>query len=205
MVEKIKRDVRITTIYEGTSEIMEMTIGRDRWQHHLKTKGDYYRLLAADMRRLHAASPTVGASTVALAAEALAAVMSAAQVARLTRNQHILFRIGELAAVVEGGSALAARAAAALDGTISTKSDKRFTPETLAAISRVNAREAALKVTDDGIRWVAGGTAAGGADVGALAASLAATLHLDDVRAAQAGLIADMDQITAAIYADVQA
>ena len=26
MVEKIKRDVRITTIYEGTSEIMEMTI-----------------------------------------------------------------------------------------------------------------------------------------------------------------------------------
>ena len=28
MVEKIKRDVRITTIYEGTSEIMEMTIAR---------------------------------------------------------------------------------------------------------------------------------------------------------------------------------
>ena len=32
MVEKISRDVRITTIYEGTSEIMEMTISRDRWQ-----------------------------------------------------------------------------------------------------------------------------------------------------------------------------
>ncbi len=39
MVEKIKRDVRITTIYEGTSEIMEMTIARDRWQQHLKTRG----------------------------------------------------------------------------------------------------------------------------------------------------------------------
>ena len=38
MVEKIKRDVRITTIYEGTSEIMEMTIARDRWQQHLKTR-----------------------------------------------------------------------------------------------------------------------------------------------------------------------
>src|ERR1039458_6038818 len=35
MVEKIRRDVRITTIYEGTSEIMEMTISRDRWQSHL--------------------------------------------------------------------------------------------------------------------------------------------------------------------------
>jgi hypothetical protein len=38
MVEKIKRDVRITTIYEGTSEIMEWTIARDRWQLHLKTR-----------------------------------------------------------------------------------------------------------------------------------------------------------------------
>jgi alkylation response protein AidB-like acyl-CoA dehydrogenase len=41
MVEKIKRDVRITTIYEGTSEIMEMTISRDRWQLHLKTRGQH--------------------------------------------------------------------------------------------------------------------------------------------------------------------
>ena len=43
MVEKIKRDVRITTIYEGTSEIMEWTIARDRWQLHLKSRGQYYQ------------------------------------------------------------------------------------------------------------------------------------------------------------------
>ena len=42
LVEKISRDVRITTIYEGTSEIMEMTISRDRWQLHLKTRGQHY-------------------------------------------------------------------------------------------------------------------------------------------------------------------
>ena len=42
MVEKISRDVRITRIYEGTSEIMEMTISRDRWQLHLKTRGQHY-------------------------------------------------------------------------------------------------------------------------------------------------------------------
>ena len=50
MVEKIKRDVRITTIYEGTSEIMEMTIARDRWQEHLKTGGDYYHDAGARAR-----------------------------------------------------------------------------------------------------------------------------------------------------------
>ncbi len=50
MVEKIKRDVRITTIYEGTSEIMEMTISRDRWQLHLKTRGQHYHEQAESLR-----------------------------------------------------------------------------------------------------------------------------------------------------------
>src|SRR6516165_8525608 len=54
LVEKIKRDVRITTIYEGTSEIMEMTIARDRWQQHLKTAGRYYLDRAAGLRDLDA-------------------------------------------------------------------------------------------------------------------------------------------------------
>jgi alkylation response protein AidB-like acyl-CoA dehydrogenase len=204
IVEKIKRDVRITCIYEGTSEIMEMTIGRDRWQHHLKTKGDYYRVMAAEMARLHAQNPTVGAGTVSLAAEALAGVLTAAQTARLTRNQHILFRIGELAALVEGSVAMARRAAAAADGTLPEKADRRFSASTLAAISRVNAREVALKVTDDGMRWVAGGAAAEGVDTADLADTLAATMRLTEVRAAQAGLIADMDAIADDVYAAVQ-
>ena len=50
MVEKISRDVRITTIYEGTSEIMEMTISRDRWQSHLKTRGQHYHEQAREAR-----------------------------------------------------------------------------------------------------------------------------------------------------------
>ena len=59
MVEKIKRDVRITTIYEGTSEIMEWTIARDRWQLHLKSRGAYYNDWADRLDELHQpASPT---------------------------------------------------------------------------------------------------------------------------------------------------
>src|SRR6266545_1583613 len=91
-VEKIKRDVRISSIYEGTSEIMEMTIARDRWQQHLKTRGDYYHALAREFEAL-----PDGAST-ALAADLLADAFEACRVARLTRNQHVLLRLGGLAA-----------------------------------------------------------------------------------------------------------
>ncbi len=102
LVEKIRRDVRITTIYEGTSEIMEMTIARDRWQQHLKSAGRYYRESAAELRALHARHPDVGAGAAALASEALAAVLEACRVGRLTRNQHVLLRLGELIAARRG-------------------------------------------------------------------------------------------------------
>ena len=67
MVEKIKRDVRITRIYEGTSEIMEITIARGRWQEHLKSGGDYYHGRARELEALHAQHPDVGADIAALA------------------------------------------------------------------------------------------------------------------------------------------
>ena len=113
MVEKIKRDVRITTIYEGTSEIMEMTISRDRWQLHLKTRGQHYHEQARLMEALHAQHPDVGADMAALAMHALAEVMEKARVARLTRYQHILLRLGELIAYAECAGCLSRRAARA--------------------------------------------------------------------------------------------
>jgi acyl-CoA dehydrogenase len=67
MVEKFKRDVRITTIYEGTSEIMEWTISRDRWQLHLKSKGAYYNDWAAKLEALARTNNNSGAATAALA------------------------------------------------------------------------------------------------------------------------------------------
>src|SRR5581483_1193386 len=79
MVEKIKRDVRITTIYEGTSEIMEMTISRDRWQLHLKTRGQYYHEQAQKLEQVHSGCPEVGAEIAALASHALAEVMERAR------------------------------------------------------------------------------------------------------------------------------
>ena len=156
MVEKIKRDVRITTIYEGTSEIMEMTISRDRWQLHLKTRGQYYHDLAKQSEALHAQHPMVGADNAALALHALAEILERARVARLTRFQHVLLRLGELIAYAECAASLARRAARCAEGKLHEKANDRFDATALAAVSRVFAREAALKVADDGLRWIVG-------------------------------------------------
>ena len=196
LVEKIKRDVRITTIYEGTSEIMEMTIARDRWQQHLKTAGRYYQDSATGLRALDTSHPDVGAGTAAMACEALAGVLEACRAGRLTRNQHVLLRLGELIAAAEGAGCFARRAATALDGELPEKAGHRFDGGALAAMSRVFARDAAQKVACDGLRLVTG---AGGAPaVGGT--SLRDTLRLDAACAAQQGLLTDMDRVADVLY-----
>src|SRR6266487_5178294 len=194
IVEKIKRDVRITIIYEGTSEILEMTIARDRWQQHLKTRGGYYRSAATEAAAL---GSTVGGDTAALALDGLAALLEACRLGRLTRNQHVLLRLGELIAYAETAASLARRADAAARGELPEKADKRFDADGLATVSRVFAREAAQKVAEDGVRWVAGALPPGDPALSALAGAL----RLDAVRAAQAGLVADMDHLADVLYA----
>ncbi len=183
MVEKIKRDVRITTIYEGTSEIMEWTIARDRWQLHLKSRGQYYLDWATKAEQRQSLTPTVGAGHAALALRSLAALLERARLDRLTRNQHLLFRLGELIAYGETAAVFAERAAC------QPTQASGLQPDTLQAMARVHAREAALKVASDGLRWAVG---AGQTDAG-----LARALGLAAAIAAQAGLLEDMDRIAA--------
>jgi alkylation response protein AidB-like acyl-CoA dehydrogenase len=196
MVEKIKRDVRITTIYEGTSEIMEMTISRDRWQIHLKTRGQHYHEQARALEAAHGRHPAIGADIAALAMHALAEVMEKSRVARLTRYQHILLRLGELIAYAECAGSLARRAARMAEGRLSEKTHRRFDADAVAALSRIFAREAALKVAEEGLRWVAG---AGGVSNSEMAA-FEASLGLPAIHRAQAGLLADMDFIADVLF-----
>jgi hypothetical protein len=88
---------------------------------------------------------------------------------------------------------MARRAAAAAQGALPEKAGRRFEAPALAAISRLAAREAALQITGEGLRWV------GGAE-GGDAVALAARMDLPAVHAAQAGLIADMDAVADAVY-----
>ena len=126
MVEKIKRDVRITTIYEGTSEIMEMTIARDRWQEHLKTGGDYYHARARELEALPPSIPTSAPTSPRSPTTRWPSCSSACRVGRLTRHQHVLLRLGELVARAEGAAALARRAQRAAAEQLRPKAAQRF-------------------------------------------------------------------------------
>ncbi len=192
MVEKIKRDVRITTIYEGTSEIMEITIARGRWQEHLKSGGDYYHSKARELEALGASHTEVGADVAALAHHALAELLERCRVERLTRHQHVLLRLGALIAQVEGAAALARRAQRAADKDLNPKASRRLRAGALAAASRVYARGAALEVAGEAVRWVAGADA----DLG----ELTPRLGLDAIHDAQGGLLADLDAVRDAVY-----
>lgn len=179
LVEKIKRDVRITTIYEGTSEIMEWTIARDRWQSHLKTRGAYYQDWAARLQRLHSHAPENGAGIASLALHALALLLERCRLDRLTRNQHLLFRLGELIAQAETAAVFAERVLSKPTEVFSLSIPAR------QALSRIYSRQAALSIATQGLRWTIG---AGQTDP-----NLAGTLNLPAIFQAQSGLINDMD------------
>ncbi|PID85815.1 MAG: acyl-CoA dehydrogenase [Chloroflexi bacterium] len=185
MVEKIKRDVRITTIYEGTSEIMEWTIARDRWQLHLKSRGHYYNEWAEKLEALHHKQPNNGAGTAAMAMRALSVILERCRLDRLTRQQHVLFRLGELVAFVETAAVFAERVVDKPTEAIP------LDVATRQAMSRIHAREAALKMATDGLRWAIG--------VGQSDPNLADSLNLPGIYQAQAGLIADMDEVAEAL------
>jgi alkylation response protein AidB-like acyl-CoA dehydrogenase len=180
MVEKIRRDVRITTIYEGTSEIMEMTIARDRWQAFLKTRGAIYLDWAARLEQLDDAGRIA-----ALGLRALAALLERCRLDRLTRSQHVLLRLGELIAWAESAARGAERA-----GRVPCEA-ARLDDATRRALARIYARQAALKIACDGLALAVG---AGQSDP-----NLAAGLHLPAIYQAQAGQLADMDAVALAL------
>jgi len=132
----------------------------------------------------------------ALALHALAEVMEKARAGRLTRYQHILLRLGELIAYAECAGSLSRRAARMAEGKLNEKASQRFDAAALAAVSRVFAREAALKVAEDGLRWVVGAGGVSGSEM----AGFEAGVGMPAIHRAQAGLIADMDLVADVLY-----
>jgi alkylation response protein AidB-like acyl-CoA dehydrogenase len=88
------------------------------------------------------------------------------------------------------------RAALAAENKLSEKANRRFDANALAAIARIFAREAALKVGEEALRWIVG---AGGITEAELPA-FEASLKLPAIHRAQLNLIQDFDQVADVLY-----
>lgn len=182
-VEKIKRDVKITCIYEGTNEIMEMTIYRGRWQEHLKSRGQYYANRAVEFENLHEKNPDVGADSIALCLKGLSYILEQARAQRLTRHQYITFKLGEIIANTE--------VAAVFTRNVSTEKypdSTKFDNETLQPMARVLARETAFDVITEGTKLILGAGDLNGEE-------LAQNVNLVEVLSKQKQVTQDKDLI----------
>ncbi len=126
MVEKIKRDVRITTIYEGTSEIQQGIIYLDRYKRTRRSKGAFYLEMAAKARSL---GDDVGGGDLAGCAQELARALPELSRRKLSRQQHVQFALADRCTALEHALALGR---AAKDGS-----------EQMQALSRLLAAETA--------------------------------------------------------------
>jgi alkylation response protein AidB-like acyl-CoA dehydrogenase len=116
-VEKIKRDVKITTIYEGTSEIQQLIISTFRWREAVRSKGLFYESLAEQMDAVHQTRGDLKADMFAALARLLNRLFDEVHRAKLTRQQHVMFRLASLTTLVETGAALCRKVAEGADSS----------------------------------------------------------------------------------------
>jgi alkylation response protein AidB-like acyl-CoA dehydrogenase len=166
-VEKIKRDVKITCIYEGTSEIQQNIISTFRWKKTRKSKGAYYDGLAEEMDKLAAQCDTAGCRYIGLAARALNKTVFLVNDNRLTREQYIMFALADMMMHVEVAASLA-RQAAAVSGENGLEAEKT------SLFSRLFANETAVLVSGNILKILRG---SGVFDSEQISAFLAETSH----------------------------
>ena len=148
-VEKIKRDVKITCIYEGTSEIQQSIISTFRWKDTRKTKGGFYGSIADEMEKLNADVDNAGCHLYGFAANILNDIIAQVHDARLTRKQHVMFTLADMMTHVEVGTSLARKAV-----TLTKAGDSDATK--IAAISRIFADEVAQLVIRNALKLLMG-------------------------------------------------
>lgn len=110
-VEKIKRDARITTIYEGTSEIQQNIIYLYRWRTTIKTKGEFYMNTAREMSTIAAQLGLDSAEFVAKLYEILKNIILFVHQQKLTQHQYVHFLISDIVSWVEVAGSLARKTA----------------------------------------------------------------------------------------------
>lgn len=182
-VEKIKRDVKITCIYEGTNEIMEMTIYRGRWQEHLKTRGNYYLEMAKELEESSKNNNDSGMYEAALGLKALSVILEECRINKLTRHQYVTFVLGKLISMAEHAYIFSKTASKE-----KFSDSVKFDSNSYKAMSRVFAKTAALKIAQEGSALVLGANDK--------STNLADKINLAEIEKRQYGIINDMDIIS---------
>ena len=182
-VEKIKRDVKITCIYEGTSEIQQSIISTFRWKKTRKTKGAFYEALANGLDGLHGECGQARCRTMAACARALNRTIDFAHENRLTRHQQVMFALADMMAHVEVGESMARLAV-------------KQAHETTLATARVFANTCARLVAEK-TRLIVMGSDVVDAET---ADQFLQSLDLPALEGSYRGLIDDMDRIADRIF-----
>jgi alkylation response protein AidB-like acyl-CoA dehydrogenase len=188
-VEKIKRDVRITCIYEGTSEIQQTLISTMRWKTTRKSKGGFYQSISDEMSQLHGELGDLGCRTYALAAEALNRAIALVNDHRLTRQQYLMFAIADMAVHVEIGASLARKAAGR---TRRGDSDAEKTK----IIARLYAGEVARVFSENILKIVMGS----GQFDDTATAEFMASAAFNELTAGMLNIVPDMDRLADIIF-----
>ena len=144
-VEKIKRDIKITTIFEGTSEIQRSIISTFRLRETVRSKGRFYLDMAEGLDKT--AEPC-GAKLLAQAIRVLNEIILHARRHKLTRSQYVMFLLADMMTWCEVADALCHKAAA-------RHGDGRSV-EFVQAVARLFARESATKVYVNGLKIAQG-------------------------------------------------
>jgi alkylation response protein AidB-like acyl-CoA dehydrogenase len=174
LVEKIKRDVRITTIYEGTSEIQQSIIYLFRFRQVVRSKGTFYSEQAAQVAEL---GDEVAGGLVAATARALDHALYSFHKAKISRGQNIQFRLADRITELEHAMAFCRRAANTDDPG-------------LRAACRVFAAEAAGRLALGAVRILTGS----GADPGAID-ELRRAIDFDGLITTRAGSYEDQARV----------
>jgi alkylation response protein AidB-like acyl-CoA dehydrogenase len=188
-VEKIKRDVKITCIYEGTSEIQQSIISTFRWKTSRKTKGAFYGNIVDEMAALDGEVNDVGCRYYGLAAKALNRAVDLAHNNRLTRQQSVMFALSDMMTYVEVGAAMARKAV-----QLAKAGDKEA--EKMKAMSRVFAGEVAQVVCENALKVISG---TGEADPNAIEQFIADSGY-QVLLGSRCHWISDMDKVADIIF-----
>jgi alkylation response protein AidB-like acyl-CoA dehydrogenase len=181
-VEKIKRDVKILPIYEGTSEIQRNIIAMFRMRETVRSKGGFYQQMADGLDKLpeECAGPLL-ARTI----RAMNEVILGARKYKLTKSQYVMFLLADMMTWCEVGGAFCHKAALYTgDGSRSR--------EFMNAAARLFARDAVERVYLNGLKIIYGCNQTideVGEDLSALNMALAMNGKLNDMNLVSSELV----------------